>query len=179
MHSDTNAESDMSLSSRSFLHRVRCSIVKDIGPFFRRCNTRQQQTFFNVLNVHVFDIGSICIHGNELLRKFTLYQKYRTESHVETDVRHIWKVDNRIIRWDFWSDSNWLGRFFKETIICGQWWRSRQFLACKGRVEYVPRVHLIAAHQQSPRVHEQYERIRTIQRTNHLHFDNQWHHFGK
>ena len=28
-------------------------------------------------NVYVFDIGSIYIHGKELLRKFTLHQKYR------------------------------------------------------------------------------------------------------
>ena len=28
------------------------------------------------MNVYVFDIGSICIHG-ELLRQFTFHQKYR------------------------------------------------------------------------------------------------------
>ena len=26
---------------------------------------------------YVFDIGSICIHGKELLRQFTFHQKYR------------------------------------------------------------------------------------------------------
>ena len=27
-----------------------------------------------MVNVYVFDIGSICIHGRELLRKFTFHQ---------------------------------------------------------------------------------------------------------
>ena len=37
-------------------------------------------------NVYVFNIGSICTHGKELLRHFTFYQKYREQSHFETDV---------------------------------------------------------------------------------------------
>ena len=52
------------------------SSAKDIGPFFKRCNARHRQTFFNLGNVYVFNIGSICIHGKELLRKFTFHQKY-------------------------------------------------------------------------------------------------------
>ena len=87
------------------------SSAKEFGPILKRCNTRQQQTFFIVVNVYVFNIGSMCIHGKELLRKFTFHLKYREQSHDETDVRHIWKVDSRTIRWDLWTDSNWLGRF--------------------------------------------------------------------
>ena len=30
--------------------------------------------------------GGICIHVKELLRKFTFHQKYREQSHYETDV---------------------------------------------------------------------------------------------
>ena len=81
MDSDTVAESGMSLLSRSFL--------QDSRPILKRCNTRQQQTFFNMGNVYVFDIGSICIRGKELLRNFTFHQKYRKRSRNETDVRHI------------------------------------------------------------------------------------------
>ena len=29
------------------------------------------------MNVYVFDTGSICIHGKELLRQFTFHQTYR------------------------------------------------------------------------------------------------------
>ena len=43
------------------------------------------------------------------------------------------------------------------------------------RVEYLPRIHHIAAHQQSPRIHDQNGRPITIQRTNYLHADVQWH----
>ena len=106
--------------------------AKDIGPFFKRCNARQRQTFFNVEEVYVFPIGSISIHGKESLRNFTFHQKKNRErSHLKTDLRHIWKVDSRTIRWDFrsdsiyWEDSSW-------KIIFGQWWRSHQSLACKG-----------------------------------------------
>ena len=41
-------------------------------------------------------------------------------------------VDIGTISWDFWSVSNQLGKFSKETVISGQWWRSHQPLACKG-----------------------------------------------
>ena len=101
MDSDTATESDFSLKSRSFLHRV-----NDRVRILKRCNARHRQTFFNLGIVYVFDIGNICIHGKQLLRKFTFLQKYRKRSHFETDVWHIWKVDSRTIRWDFWSDSN-------------------------------------------------------------------------
>ena len=43
----------------------------------RRFNARHWQTFYDLGNVYVFDIGSICIHGKELLRQFTFHQKYR------------------------------------------------------------------------------------------------------
>ena len=44
----------------------------------QRCNKRQRQTFCDMVNVYVFDIRSICIHGKELLRQFAFHQKYRT-----------------------------------------------------------------------------------------------------
>ena len=95
----------------------------------------QCKTLTNVLwfgNVYVFDIGSICVHGKELLRQFAFHQKYRGKSHFKADVRNIWTVDIGTIGWDFWSVSNQLGKFSMETVISGQWWRSHQSLACKG-----------------------------------------------
>ena len=90
------------------------------------------QTFYDFGNVYVFDIGSICVHGNELLRKFTFHQKYRVKSHFKADVRDIWKVDIGTIGWDFWSVSNQLWRFSMETVFSGQWWRSHHSLAREG-----------------------------------------------
>ena len=82
MDSNTVAESDLSLISRSFLHRV----IQD------QSSNMQRKTATNILflvNVCVFDIASICIHGKGILRKFTLHQKYSEQSHNETDVRNI------------------------------------------------------------------------------------------
>ena len=128
MDSDTVAESDMSLVSRSFLW----SSAKDSRPILKRCNTTQYRTFLNKGNVHVFDIGRICFHGEELLRQLAFHQEYRKRSHNVTDVRHIWKVDTRTIRWDLWSEYNLLGWFFMETFIFDLWWRSHQSLARRG-----------------------------------------------
>ena len=46
MDSNTVTESDFSLKSLSFLHRMN-DVVKDIGPVFKRCNAKHRQTFFN------------------------------------------------------------------------------------------------------------------------------------
>ena len=83
------------------------SIAKDIGPFFKRCNARHRQTFYDLGNVYVFDIGSICIHGNELLRK-SFHQKDRWRAHFKKMFDISEKVDSGTIRWVFWSVSNQL-----------------------------------------------------------------------
>ena len=41
-----------------------------------------------IWNVYVFDIGSICVHKKEILRKFALHPKYKERSHFKADVRH-------------------------------------------------------------------------------------------
>ena len=66
MDSDTDAESDMSLESRSFLHEMSDRVRKIQDQSSQDANTRPQQTFFNMVNVYVFDIGSVCIYGKEL-----------------------------------------------------------------------------------------------------------------
>ena len=91
MDSNTVTESDFSLKSRSFLHRVNDQVRKRQLPIFKRCNKRQRQTFCDKGNDFVFGVRSICIHGKDILRKFTFHQKYREQSHFETDVWHIWK----------------------------------------------------------------------------------------
>ena len=73
MDSDTATESNLSLRSRSFLNRVDDRLRKMQDPFSTRCNARHRQTFFDLANVSVFDIGSIRIHGKELLRQFAFH----------------------------------------------------------------------------------------------------------
>ena len=65
MNSFTEAESELSLESRSFLHTVNDEVRK-----------RQNKSSY---------IASTCTHGEELLRQFAFHQKYR-RSHNETDV---------------------------------------------------------------------------------------------
>ena len=62
---------------RSFLNRVNDRFRKNFWPFFERCNARHRQFFYYLVNVYVFDVGSIRIHGKELVRQFTFHQKYR------------------------------------------------------------------------------------------------------
>ena len=65
MDSDTATESNLSLKSRSFLHRVNDRLRKKLTSL-QRTQERHRQTFlFNLVNVYVFNIGSICIHGKE------------------------------------------------------------------------------------------------------------------
>ena len=84
---DDEAESELSLESRSFLHRANDQVRRDkTNP-----QKMQQKTATNILrygNVYVFYIASICIHGEELLRQLAFHQKYR-RSHNETDVRYM------------------------------------------------------------------------------------------
>ena len=82
------------------------SIAKDVGPSSRRCNARHRQTFYDLVNVFVFDIGSICIHGKELLRNFTFHQNYRRWAHLNADVRHLKKLIVEQPDEIFGSDSN-------------------------------------------------------------------------
>ena len=57
--------------------------------------------FFDLVKENVFDIGSICIHGKELLRHFAFHQKTGENLTLKADVRNIWTVDIGTIRWDF------------------------------------------------------------------------------
>ena len=68
------------------------------------------KTFYDLGNVYVFFIGSICIHGKELFRQFTFHQKYRGKSHFQADVRDIWTVDSGTIRWDFFACLKLVGK---------------------------------------------------------------------
>ena len=44
-----------------------------------------------MVNVHVFNIGIIRIHGKQLLKQLAFHREYE-RSHIETNVRHIYKI---------------------------------------------------------------------------------------
>ena len=87
--SDTDAEPDMSLLSRSFLHRVNDRVRKMQDQSSKDATQDSNKHSLIWRMCYVFDITSICIHGKELPGEFTFHQKYRKRSHNETDVRHI------------------------------------------------------------------------------------------
>ena len=68
--------------------------MKDVGPFSRRCNCK---TSTNV-QWFVFDIGSICIHGIELLRQLCIpskIQKISQRNRCSTYLRN-WQANNQM-----------------------------------------------------------------------------------
>ena len=79
----------------------------------QRCNTRQKQTFFNMVNVYVFDIRSICIHGKELPRNCTFHQKNRKS----LTMKQMFDISEQLIAEQsdeiygvntiYWVDSSW------------------------------------------------------------------------
>ena len=87
-NSYAKAESELSLGSRSFLHRLNDQVRKRQNQSSKDATKDSDKQFCDMGNVYVFHIASICIHGEELLRQFAFHQKYR-RSHNETDVRHI------------------------------------------------------------------------------------------
>ena len=77
MDSDTATESNLSLRSRSFLNRVNDRLRKILDHSPKDVMQDIDKTFYDFVNVNVFDIGSICIHGKELLKQFTFHPTYR------------------------------------------------------------------------------------------------------
>ena len=67
---DDETELDLSLGSRSFLDRVNDQVQKRQKRSSMNVTEEGEKTFCVMGNVHVFNIGVICIHGKELLRQF-------------------------------------------------------------------------------------------------------------
>ena len=89
MISYTEAESELSLESRSFLHRVNDQVRKRQNQFSKDAtiDSDKHSVIWGMFLSSTLQ-ASICIHGEELLRQLAFHQKYR-KSHNETDVRHI------------------------------------------------------------------------------------------
>ena len=69
---------------------------------FRR---RWRETFCDMGNDHICNIGINGIHEKELPGQSSFHQNYR-RSHNKTDVRHILEIENRTIRRDPRSEYN-------------------------------------------------------------------------
>ena len=88
--------------TRSFLSRVRKILDLSSKDAMQDIDKRSVVWWMFVSST----LEASVFNWKESLRHFTSNQKYRERSHFKTDDRHVWKVDNRTIRWDFWSVSN-------------------------------------------------------------------------
>ena len=144
-----------------------------------QCKTVSKQSLISS-NVYVFDIGSICLHGKELLRNFTFHQKIQGKILFQSKLFDISeKLIVGTITWDFWSVSNQLGKFSMETIISGQW---RTLDTINGEpMEFewklFPGFTALQPVQEVRKfMNKMSDEPSTIPWTNYLHVDVQWHH---
>ena len=75
MDCDTATESDLSLKSSLFLNRVNDRLRKMLNRSPEESVQDIDKRSMIWVNVYVFNIGSICIHGKELLRKIYIPSK--------------------------------------------------------------------------------------------------------
>ena len=76
MDSNTATEPDLSLKSRSFLHNDRVRKILDQSS---KDAVQDSTKHALIWGMFMLNIGSICIHGRELLRQLTFHHKYRGE----------------------------------------------------------------------------------------------------
>ena len=131
MDSNTATESNLSPRSRSFLNRVNDRLRKMLD---HSSEDAMQDIDKRSMSWRMFMSSTLeaSVFMGKNYSDNLVHEKIQEKSDFKADVRNIWKVEIRTIRWDFRSVSNQLGKFSMETVICGQWWRSHQSLACKG-----------------------------------------------
>ena len=81
---DDITESEMSFKSRSLLHSVNDRVRKIQDQSSK--DATQDSNKLSLIWTMFMSSTSICFHGKGILRKCTLHQKYREQSHNETDV---------------------------------------------------------------------------------------------
>ena len=89
MDSNTVTESDQSLKSRSFLHRVngRVRKIQDQSSKDATQDISKHSLIWRMFMSSTLEASLFM--RKEYSKNFTLHQKYREQSHNETDVRHI------------------------------------------------------------------------------------------
>ena len=75
MDPGTATESNLSLKSRSFLNRVNDRLRRILDNSSKDAMEDIDKTFYNLGNVHVCNIGIICIHGEGIIQKIYIPSK--------------------------------------------------------------------------------------------------------
>ena len=128
---DDEAESDLSLGSRSFLHRVNDQVRKRQKQYSMDV-TEDSEPHSVILGMFMSSTLQASVFMGKNYSDNWHSIKNSKRSHNETDARNIWKIDTRTIRWDLWSENNWLEESFMEIYVFHWWWKSYQSLAHKG-----------------------------------------------
>ena len=89
MDSDTVVESDMPLTSRSFLHRVNDRVRKILDQSSKDATQDSNQHSLIWRMFMSSTLGASVFVGGGCLGIFTFRQKFRKRCHNEADVRHI------------------------------------------------------------------------------------------
>ena len=85
-------ESELSMGSRSCLNRVNDQVRKrQKRSSMNECYRKRRKAFYDLVNVHVCNIGISSIHRKELLGQLSFHHEYK-RLHIETNVRHICKI---------------------------------------------------------------------------------------
>ena len=101
MDSDTAAESNFSLKSRSFLNRVNDRLRKILDQSSKDAMQDSNKRSLIWWMFMSSTLEASVFMGKNYSDNLHSIKKFNGRSHNETDVRHIWKVDGRTIRWDF------------------------------------------------------------------------------
>ena len=105
MNSYTEAESELSLESRSFLHRVNDQVRKRQNQSSKDATKDSDKHSLSWRMFMSSTLQASVFMGKNYSDNWQSIKKYRI-SHNETDVRHVWEIDNRTIRRDFWNGYN-------------------------------------------------------------------------
>ena len=130
MDPNSATESDLSLKSRSFLHRVNDRVRKMLD---QSSTDAMQDRDEHSLIWRMFlssTLETYTFMGKNYSEKLHAIKNTREQSHIEEDAWHIWKDDSRTIRWAFWSVPNQLGKVFHGNS-CYLWFTS--IINLKGR----------------------------------------------
>ena len=130
-NSYAEAESELSSGSRSFLHRVNDQVrkrqkqsLKDATKGSDKHSVIWWMFISSTLQASVFMVKNCSDNWHSIrnTEDLTLKQMF--------DI--FWEIDIRTIRWDQWSENNYLGRLFMEVFVFDWWWTSHQSLAHNG-----------------------------------------------
>ena len=89
-------ESELTVESTSFLNKVNDQVQERQKRSSMNVTEGGEKAFYDMVNVHVCYNGISSIHGKELLGQLSFHHKYE-RSHIETNVRHIYKIGWEII----------------------------------------------------------------------------------